>query len=390
MDSGEKWKFGGESFSLVPTEGATVPSVPQTTSTGAATTTTMCTQTLANKTVLPPAVDTAPIPCLPRGRLQQQCLDCEAIPNTPPAPPKKRHCRSLSIPGDSTGKSNSGRKWQPSGSSLWRPVALRSHHNNNNRTKNRNSPLGYHHHHHHHHRSQEHRSHGGGSGDPHHRPHDHHIFHCNQIGTGGGSVGGHQRLTAVRSSSPTFSISTASHGRHGNQQTQYFPPVTKATTVVWPLSKSEDFSTPPESPVPRPHSASSGFESYGSLNSFWPEAPSSVFQQRSTGLSLSGNSRAFDAFRLRSLSMEEPASKRSISMCSSGAGSMPAIPGSSGGSRAATQGSASMPSSPRRHRVPRCRSQPCVLHDRKTLKRRRDEERPKLDFLKMKEVSEKI
>ncbi len=50
-------------------------------------------------------------------------------------------------------------------------------------------------------------------------------------------------------------------------------------------------------------------------------------------------------------------------------------------------GTLSMPSSPRRQRVPRCRSQPCVLLDRKCLKRRRDENRPKLDFLKMKEVS---
>ncbi|XP_014777131.1 nuclear pore complex protein DDB_G0274915 [Octopus bimaculoides] len=61
----------------------------------------------------------------------------------------------------------------------------------------------------------------------------------------------------------------------------------------------------------------------------------------------------------------------------SASGSTPSVP-------AACKTSVSNPSSPRRQRIPRCRSQPCVLHDRKAgVKRRRDYDRPTLDFHKM-------
>jgi hypothetical protein len=221
--------------------------------------------------------------------LTQYTAKCDVLANTPPAPPTKRHCRSLSIPGDGN---NNTRRWQPQASSVWRPVALRSHHhhNNNNRLKNRNSPLGL------------------------HRP----------------------------------------------------PPCTSpllgqvATSITLrPLSKSEDFNftTPPDSPVPRPASAAGVY--YDS--SGWLET---------------------SPYRIRSQSIDEHfACGLAESTNSKVTGSMPVIPGSG-------QAASSTPSSPGSlQRVPRCRSQPCVLHERKCLKRRRDEERPALDFRKMKETA---
>ena len=354
---------------MTPSEAATAPSAANTlVATSAATNNR---QTSSQNVMQTHQRDTAPIPCPSRSRLQ--CNECDSIANTPPAPPKKRHCRSLSIPGDTCTGKTSGRKWQPSGGGVWRPVGLRAH-NNNKLCKNRNSPLSSHHQQHYNQRSHDHS----------HRSHDSHntVFQCSSKASG---AGGHRGLTAVRSSSPTFSISTASRRHSTHQYLPHFSTATPGKASVWPLSKSEDFATPPESPVPRPHSASSGFcESNGSLNSFRQETKT---QQNSLSSLSSAHQRAMDAFRMRSLSMEEPMTRRSLSMCSAaGARSMPAIPGCNTTTGSHT-GTTSMPSSPRRQRVPRCRSQPCVLLDRKCLKRRRDENRPKLDFLKMKEVS---
>ena len=64
----------------------------------------------------------------------------------------------------------------------------------------------------------------------------------------------------------------------------------------------------------------------------------------------------------------------------SAGGSTPSVP-------VACKSSVSNPSSPRRQHIPRCRSQPCVLHDRREgRKRRRDYDRPTLDFHKMTQV----
>lgn len=111
-----------------------------------------------------------------------------------------------------------------------------------------------------------------------------------------------------------------------------------------------DIFTPPESPVPRPSSAStcSGRHDISSYQKF-------------------------HAFDNRSLSYEDQISS------SASAGSSPSVPVFVG----------SVQSSPHRHRIPRCRSQPSVLHDRKYgVKRRRDHDhRPSLNFLKMTEVN---
>ncbi|ELU04150.1 hypothetical protein CAPTEDRAFT_219592 [Capitella teleta] len=200
-----------------------------------------------------------------------QQLPCSAASEVPPL---KRHCRSLSVPGDQPPRS--GAQWQPQAGSIWRPVRTRKNH--------RSSPL------------------------------------C--------SLG----------SSSSSSIKLKQ------------PPRT------W-SSLSEP--TPPEtpSPVPRPASASSGFCSQASL---WTT-------DGSPGAPPPGASPWPSAGPA-----EEPCPPFS-------AVSMPTLP---------HHHVRSTPSSPRRQRVPRCRSQPSLLSDRKGgLKRRREESRPTLDFFKMKETA---
>ena len=247
------------------------------------------------------------------------CSLCLFVPGgTPPTPPKKRHCRSLSIPGD--GKC--GRKWQPQASSIWRPVALRPHSSKGH--KNRNSPLSLH----------------------------------------------KRDNYKASSSSPLGGAAPSTHHPGNSSQS---PGV--GTWYVGGAS-SDCFSTPPESPVPRPASASSGFydSSTGSLNVVGFDT--SPVQGTTAG--------ATSYLKLRSFSMEEPIS---TTLCGarggggvSNATSVPAM---------SSQNVESTPSSPLRLHMPRCRSQPCeLLNERKFgLKRRRDEERPALDFCKMKEVS---
>lgn len=246
---------------------------------------------VSSKTGTHISLETPPY-CKHSSSVTQPCFLCDTSLATPPAPPKKRHCRSLSIPGDRTGGKEQ----------LWKPVALRPGHNNNNKLmKNRNSPVSH--------------SHKGGS--------------------------------TVSLPGPSSSFNCLPYGGG-----------------LWSRPPSDYFSTPPESPVPRPASASSGYydSSLSSLNAPWLEH------------SPIRNGKV-EAFKLRSLSMEDTISQR---VRSNSGGSMPAVNGMIG----------STPSSPRRQRIPRCRSQPCVLHDRKCgIKRRREEDRPALDFHKMKETA---
>ncbi|KAI0243213.1 Protein FAM53A, partial [Lamellibrachia satsuma] len=255
------------------------------------------------------------------------CSLCLFVSGTPLTPPKKRHCRSLSIPGD--GKC--GRKWQPQASSIWRPVALRPHLTSSKGHKNRNSPLALHK------RDKA----------------------CSSSPLGGAVSGGHH---------------------HGNSSQS--PGI-----GTWYVggANSDCFSTPPESPVPRPASASSGFcdSSTGSLNVVGFDM--SPMQGGRGGITGTSNG---CYLKMRSFSMEEPISTTLCGARGGGggwggtgnAGSVPVV---------SSQNVQSTPSSPLRYHIPRCRSQPCeLLHERKSgLKRRRDEERPALDFFKMKEVS---
>ncbi|XP_046333037.1 protein FAM53A-like [Haliotis rufescens] len=214
-----------------------------------------------------------------------KCILCDT--NSGIAPPKKKHCRSLSVPVDSMTSS----PWQPDGTKLWRPIAVIPLTNNNVDQQNRN----------------------------------------------------------ITSRVPEFKPTCRN--------------VTNFTRFVSsPLSMdsghftTSDFQTPPGSPVPRPASALSDF-SQSSFGAPWLEH------------SPLRNNR-FEILQNRSLSYEE--------QISLGAGSTPCM----------SEHLGSNPSSPYRHKIPRCRSQPCVLHDRRYAKKRRREDcRPTLNFQKMTETA---
>ncbi|KAK6178061.1 hypothetical protein SNE40_012897 [Patella caerulea] len=113
---------------------------------------------------------------------------------------------------------------------------------------------------------------------------------------------------------------------------------------------SSDFQTPPGSPVPRPASAMSEI----SHSSSWFDHSPYKFNR-------------FEILQNRSLSCEDRISSRPL-----------------GGISSPGPDSLRYSSPPRIHRIPRCKSQPCVLHDRKYGKKRRhDYNRPTLDFTKM-------
>ncbi|KAL3864054.1 hypothetical protein ACJMK2_005764 [Sinanodonta woodiana] len=125
----------------------------------------------------------------------------------------------------------------------------------------------------------------------------------------------------------------------------------------------EDFITPPESPIPRPLSASTCICSDGAISPLdYPYVDStSVYCLNK-----------HHAFRNRSLSFEDQ-----ISSSSSCSGSVASVPNSV----------KSMPSSPHRQKIQRCRSQPSFYRERKSGKRRKLHGRPNLNLLKMKETA---
>ena len=149
---------------------------------------------------------------------------------------------------------------------------------------------------------------------------------------------------------------------------------TTTTTTTLPMAPSplsidsgrdttSDLHTPPQSPVPRPSSATS-------LRSCHATAFSASWWSHSPGRSLRG-----EVLQSRSLSYEE---QMPTGLQAAASGSSPCVVGSGG----------SVPLSPCRSKIPRCHSQPCVLHHRRCGKKRRREDRPTLDFHKMTEVGE--
>ena len=246
-----------------------------------------------------------------------------SVSGTPPDPPKKRHCRSLSIPGDvKTVKCNSkSSKWQPQASSIWKPVALRPQHRHNSGKvhhhsgpagllKNRNSPVNMH-------SSKPPKLRAGGGNSPNCLAKGSNLN--TTLGVSGNTTytNQHTMVVASGSTSSSNSFSPAVHvftgndssscGYHGNN-----------TVIV----------TPPESPAPRPASASSGFydssasqTSLTSLNISWTEgyfnnATSTTNTlgcfsphppPRSTSASSGQMHRHSDSFRwVRSVSVEDP------------------------------------------------------------------------------------
>lgn len=122
-----------------------------------------------------------------------------------------------------------------------------------------------------------------------------------------------------------------------------------------------DIFTPPESPVPRPLSAST----YpGCYDNMYSPIGASWLEQTTFN--------KFNAFKNRSLSFEDEIS------CSNASGSTSSV-----------QLAHHHHHHHHRNKIPRCRSQPSVLYDRKCgIKRRRDyEHRPKLNFHKMTETA---
>ncbi|XP_006819550.1 protein FAM53A-like [Saccoglossus kowalevskii] len=181
--------------------------------------------------------------------------------HTPPTPPKKRHCRSLST-GELSGNAKLN-KWQPKASSIWKPVPIK-----------------------------------------------------------------YRDLVSI---SPQLQL--ASHGFGGPNL---------------PIGINE-FSTPPESPVPRPASATLD----RTFTAPWLE---------------NSPIRHAHVLKARSLSLSEDFTESSS---------------------CATRVNSSVELPRKRFGLPRCRSQPCVLDRKGGLKRRRGDDiaRPALDFEKMKETS---
>ena len=296
-------------------------------------------------------------------------------------PPRKRHCRSLSIPGDGvnaecclTGSGIgggvgghhrcSGRSWQPQVSGIWKPVPVRLH--------------------------------AGG---------------CSSAGGKllqkgvGSTLNSHNKVrvpSAAAAASVVNQLLFQPFLLHDGGQSAALVPSQQLTShyqqpgaaLSCPLVVGgSSLSTPSESPspVPRPASASSGFfdSSEGSLNMSWPDGGGGGIRHSSggSGASSSVASKAkFSAFNSCSMSLAEKKMSDVVSGCdlsrnstlSLTSGSMPTIP----------RGTGSTPSSPSYQRPQRCRSQPSVFGgDRKFgKKRRREDERPKLDFVKMTEV----
>lgn len=217
--------------------------------------------------------------------------DGQVLPATPPsAPPKKRHCRSMSA-GEVTERSRVSSRWKPRGAKHWRPVHSRS------------------------------------------KPDGHQ---------------GHSPLSK-----------TAYFNYH--ILSSHIPSSKNAGPTS---SNISEYSTPPDSPVPRPLSETSWDGSTATNPPFWLER--------------------FNFFRPVSLPRNMYASSSTDDRMSESSGSVTSVSSSR---------SDSLHDMELRNQkvVQRCKSQPCVPVSRRVgggKKRRRDEEaRPKLDFYKMAEVS---
>ena len=148
-------------------------------------------------------------------------------------------------------------------------------------------------------------------------------------------------------------------GGGGTTTTTTLPMAPSPLSIDSGRDTTSDLHTPPQSPVPRPSSATSLRSCHTAFSaSWWSNSP--------------GRLRG-EVLQSRSLSYEE---QMSTGLQAAVSGSSPCV-----------VGTGSVPLSPCRSKIPRCHSQPCVLHDRRCGKKRRREDRPTLDFHKMTEVS---
>ena len=296
---------------------------------------------------------------------------------------------------------------------MWKPITLRSHYKH---MKHRHSPLVLH-------KPKARRASPAQAGGATASLHSVHSRSASSSSSTGGECGGgahRQSPAAAATTTPFQFVGGGGGGVSGS---------------------ADSVATPLESPVPRPASASSGFydssASQTSLNTscgggggggafcfspapmaqpFAPPPQKTAFlKSRSlsneepvswlcnTNQPLASHAATVSQLSLSSTQLETQLSTNQSSamlrslanQASSMCGSMPAINfGSSScnaGGGGAASGYTSHPVSPRHQRrvppPPRCRSQPCVLNERKQggLKRRRSH-RPAIDFAKMTEV----
>lgn len=241
--------------------------------------------------------------------LRHACQFCDSAPGTPAAPPKKKHCRSLSVPPD-------GLVIQPApindgSGKIWKPIAVIPQSNNNvQSSKDRNLQ------------------------------------------------------SSTHSSEPSSWLLKLSSGF------KLVPVVPSPPSVDSGHYTTSDLQTPPGSPIPRPASATSD-ASFSSTGSAWHD-----YNPTRPRLRVLEN---------RSLSCEDRISGSSNTSASCVHDSMYSSCHCRSNS---SQDGSSICSTSSSTGIPRCHSQPCVLHHRRCgKKRRRDCDRPTLNFTKMTEAS---
>ncbi|CAG5118860.1 unnamed protein product [Candidula unifasciata] len=235
------------------------------------------------------------------------CQLCDSAPGTPIPPPKKKHCRSLSVPPDNLIAFQAPTRDQ--GGKIWKPIAVIPQSNNNVQdNKDRNL------------------------------------------------------LPVIHTGESTKWLPKFSSGF------RLVPVVPSPPSIDSGHYTTSDFQTPSGSPVPRPASAASD-TSFSSLGSAWHDY--SPLKSRTRVLenrSLSCEDRISGSSSSNSISCFHGSAEHSSQCCGSNSQDGSNVCGSGG--------------------IPRCHSQPCVLHHRRCgKKRRRDCDRPTLNFIKMTETA---
>ncbi|XP_012936797.1 uncharacterized protein LOC101853422 [Aplysia californica] len=278
-------------------------------------------------------------------KLRHMCqVCCDNWVGTPTAPPKKKHCRSLSVPPE--GPVSLPTPGKEPGAKIWRPIAVIPLSNSATDSKDRDF-----------------------------------VYPSNA-------------MSAMVC--PPFNESSVTTGKWLPRLTssggfvKLLPPKSSASSPSVPSSPSvdsghfttSDLQTPPGSPVPRPASAaSSDTSSFSSLGSPWLEYSPlrgprvRVLENRSLSLEDRISGSASSAASTPSFhSGFDPSHRCRSSSSQDGAGEGC---GEVGGGPCGGLGGI----------IPRCHSQPCVLHHRRCgKKRRRDcDNRPNLNFNKMTE-----
>ncbi|XP_061409208.1 protein FAM53A [Lethenteron reissneri] len=289
---------------------------------------------------------------------------------SPLTPPSKRHCRSLSVPEE---LSRCRSPWKP-GSKIWTPVTKRRCHSGGSATLQRCN------------------SQGSAAASMVQRPF---------LGCGASSAyfkptvtyAGSGCCLAKASNSRATAVSQASGGVGCGALFQGWGGVGGFPCFPAPV-------TPPESPVPRPASASAGWGLSGHMDErsctpwgqcLWapasaPLGSSSAAESQAAAVAAEAGPSAGPPFHLlearRRLSLsQERITESGRALLWGHAGGTPETGRRAAPAHVTTAGAG-------HNRLPRCRSQPCVSNERKSgLKRRRDDDvrwiRPSLDFLKM-------